>query len=170
MTAPTTSELIERLKRPVGLHVSELQKLSLLAASRLADLEREREEAEHRVCEGCGSSMSHAYLKAGGWRSCCPERKMLTANEWRDRAEAAERSLQEAKGVIERLASSEAFTVARMFLSESDAELLARIYYARAFLNRSAADGEGYGFPRPTLNADEGPGTNPQPDKSREGT
>ena len=56
----------------------------------------EENEREHRVCDGCGTSRSDADIKAGGFVSCCPERKMLTAKEWHDRATKAEAERDEA--------------------------------------------------------------------------
>jgi hypothetical protein len=43
-------------------------------------------------CDGCGSTKSLAQIHAESPRalSCCPERKMLTAKQWSERAEAAE--------------------------------------------------------------------------------
>ncbi|MFA6043594.1 MAG: hypothetical protein WC718_01300 [Phycisphaerales bacterium] len=41
-------------------------------------------------CEGCGSTRTVASLKADGYVSCCPERKMVSAREWRRRALHAE--------------------------------------------------------------------------------
>lgn len=52
-------------------------------------------------CDGCGSTRSMEWIRAEGYRSCCPERKMLTAKEWSDRALAAESRLAEAMRVIE---------------------------------------------------------------------
>ena len=43
-----------------------------------------------QICEGCGSTRSLESIQADGYRSCCPERKMLTAKQWAKRAEAAE--------------------------------------------------------------------------------
>lgn len=45
---------------------------------------------EAGACDGCGSTQSMADLRAAGHVACCPERKMLTASEWRARALAAE--------------------------------------------------------------------------------
>ena len=42
------------------------------------------------ICEGCGSTRSLESIQADGYRSCCPERKMFTAKQWAQRAEAAE--------------------------------------------------------------------------------
>jgi hypothetical protein len=42
------------------------------------------------ACDGCGSTASMASLKAAGKIACCPERKMLSAAQWRARAVAAE--------------------------------------------------------------------------------
>lgn len=59
-------------------------------------------------CEGCGSAWTDADLareRAANPRllSCCPERKPLTIDQWRARAEAQSLSLSEAREEIERL-------------------------------------------------------------------
>lgn len=54
-------------------------------AARIAELEN----AEHGVCDGCGSSKSLKEIRATGHISCCPERRMLPAKEWYKRAERA---------------------------------------------------------------------------------
>jgi hypothetical protein len=57
------------------------------------DWEARAEAAEAQavgVCGGCGASWTINDLKDNGHRSCCPERKMLSAKEWHERAEAAE--------------------------------------------------------------------------------
>ena len=41
-------------------------------------------------CEGCGSMRTTKSLKADGYISCCPERKMVPVREWRRRALDAE--------------------------------------------------------------------------------
>ncbi len=48
------------------------------------------ERAHVGVCSGCGSSQTLADIQLLGARSCCPERKMLSAKEWEQRATAAE--------------------------------------------------------------------------------
>lgn len=52
-----------------------------------------RSAPEDGACEGCGSTKSLDDIRAAGHASCCPERKMLSATEWRDRAERAEAAL-----------------------------------------------------------------------------
>lgn len=76
------------------------------AAAMLREVARERDEA--MCCEGCGTTKSIAQIKATHPTalSCCPERKMLTAAQWRARALAAEaeaRTLREALREIEAL-------------------------------------------------------------------
>ncbi len=41
-------------------------------------------------CAGCGSTMSMEDLRKRKALSCCPERKMLSAKQWRERAVSAE--------------------------------------------------------------------------------
>lgn len=41
-------------------------------------------------CEGCGSLQSLEEIQANGFKSCCPERRMLHVAVWRRRALAAE--------------------------------------------------------------------------------
>jgi hypothetical protein len=36
---------------------------------------------EEHMCLGCGSTATMESIKAGGFRSCCPERKMVTLKE-----------------------------------------------------------------------------------------
>lgn len=62
-------------------------------------------------CEGCGSAWTDADLareRAASPRllSCCPERKPLTIDQWRARAEAQSLSLSEAREENERLRSA----------------------------------------------------------------
>lgn len=67
--------------------------------AKLSQLTEENERlrgAEHRVCDGCGTSWTAEALKTNGKVSCCPERKMLTAKEWSDRATKAEAERDEA--------------------------------------------------------------------------
>lgn len=45
---------------------------------------------EGGACDGCGSTLTMASLKAAGALACCPERKMLSAAQWRARAVAAD--------------------------------------------------------------------------------
>lgn len=78
------------------------------------------EEVEHRVCAGCGSSWHESNLRASGFRSCCPERKMLTAKEWANRAEAAERArdqavskLSDAEKALERIGRGDLSTATK---------------------------------------------------------
>ncbi len=70
-----------------------LGELDRLAAALKAEV-----ATEHRVCDGCGTSHHESEFAAPGPPySCCPERKMLTAKEWRDRyvAEVAARERAE---------------------------------------------------------------------------
>jgi hypothetical protein len=82
------------------------QPLSQEAVVELIDtLTRERDEAEERtvgVCEGCGSSWTPKQLKESGHRSCCPERKMLSAKEWHARAETAEARCRDLEAFLKR--------------------------------------------------------------------
>ncbi|MFA6134685.1 MAG: ead/Ea22-like family protein [Phycisphaerae bacterium] len=62
--------------------------------------ERVRELEAWAACDGCGSTQSVADLRAAGHVSCCPERKMLTASEWRARATAAETERDRMKAAL----------------------------------------------------------------------
>lgn len=50
--------------------------------------------APEAACDGCGSTQTIEEIRARGNLSCCPERKMLSAAEWQERAEKAESDLR----------------------------------------------------------------------------
>ena len=56
------------------------------------------------ACEGCGSTRSMDELKKLGAISCCPERKILTASQWRDRAIRADDEIERINAAIRRAA------------------------------------------------------------------
>lgn len=83
---------LERQASNAGLgedcHVRVSDPAFLIASLRHAD--REAKRAIMGVCDGCGTSWLPEEIKVGKHLSCCPERKMLTASEWRERAMKAE--------------------------------------------------------------------------------
>ena len=93
MTMPVTDEAVEKAARTIVDYFSDHHAMPLQRDLGLARRVLEQFAASAPVdagcCDGCGSTKTIAELKAGGFISCCPERKMLSAKEWRDRALAS---------------------------------------------------------------------------------
>lgn len=91
----------------------------LLGQPMLASAAHIIERLQLGVCDGCGTSWTAEDIAAGGHLSCCPERKMLTAEAWRERALQAE-AAQDA--LCNRMEALEGRPAAKAF-REMEAEL-----------------------------------------------
>lgn len=80
----------DELRGIVEQHITDL-------SGRLAEARR----FENRICDGCGASMSEDAIRLMGAKSCCPERKMLSAQEWHDRALSAEAEVGRLLGLLQ---------------------------------------------------------------------
>ena len=71
---------VKHQDEPISLMMSALSAFSLSPM---------RDGAGLRICTGCGSTLTDEEIKAGGWRGCCPERKMVPLRDalqdrWRE--------------------------------------------------------------------------------------
>ena len=51
-------------------------------------------------CEGCGSKLTSEELQAKGYRNCCPERKPLTIDQWREKSNNQEQLISDLRAAL----------------------------------------------------------------------
>lgn len=97
----TPTERAEARARGLWRRVYSTEQEFAEAIVAVLEVEIARADAAERLecCDGCGSTRTTEELRVAGHVACCPERKMLTMQQWRERCLEAERRADGAEGL-----------------------------------------------------------------------